>query len=543
MIEQTINTLGWNVSGLNDQDRKDTVHKTIAASSCHIVCLQETNLESVSTFNACYIGGNRLKSFAERPAIGTRGGMLLLWDDSLLQMSNIITSEFCLSADVHILNNSNEGDFKITTVYGPTASNRKDDFFAELIAHKPPFGVRWLVLGDFNQIRRARDKNKANVNRSRINRFRDALQACELHEVHLQNCRFTWSNERENPTLCKLDAFYCNNEWDVCYDTHVLTALSSSLSDHCPLFLADDRGPRRPRSFKFENFWIKVPGFMEVINQAWNAPSIHVDPCHILFHKLKSTAKALSSWSRKLFSNTKVMMHATLLIILHLDLAQESRTLNAQERDLRAKLKRKVIALAVVERARRKQSACIANIREGDANTKFFHLRVNARRSKNHIHRIKHNNGWVTDHGAKEQIIQNNFSSVMGRANTCTIDFNWESIHFDEPNLLSLGAPFTEEEVLRAITRMPSDKAPGPDGFTGAFFKKCWGTIKNDIMRSLTVSGTFMCMASIGSSPQILPFCLKKKARKRSWTLGPLALFMLSLKSLPRCLPPAFLLT
>jgi hypothetical protein len=76
------------------------------------------------------------------------------------------------------------------------------------------------------------------------------------------------------------------------------------------------------------------------------------------------------------------MMHAALLIILHLDLAQEARILNAQERDLRAKLKRKVIALAVIERARRKQSARIANIREGDANTKFFHLRVNARRRK-----------------------------------------------------------------------------------------------------------------------------------------------------------------
>jgi hypothetical protein len=42
----------------------------------------------------------------------------------------------------------------------------------------------------------------------------------------------------------------------------VLNALSSSLSDHCPLLLADDRGPSKPRSFKFENFWVRVPGFM-----------------------------------------------------------------------------------------------------------------------------------------------------------------------------------------------------------------------------------------------------------------------------------------
>jgi hypothetical protein len=81
------------VRGLNDQDRKDTVHETIAASSCHIVCLQETKLESVSAFDAAYIGGHKLRGFAERPAIGTRGGILLLWDESVVQMSNIQVSD------------------------------------------------------------------------------------------------------------------------------------------------------------------------------------------------------------------------------------------------------------------------------------------------------------------------------------------------------------------------------------------------------------------------------------------------------------------
>jgi hypothetical protein len=234
-----------------------------------------------------------------------------------VSISNVVTTEFCLSADVHIINSTVNGDFKITGVYGPTSSNRKDDFFAELVAQKPPQGVRWLALGDFNQIRRARDKNKPNVNRSRINRFRAALQTCGLHEIHLQNRRFTWSNGQANPTLCKLDAFFCNSEWDLHFDTHVLHALSSSLSDHCPLLLADDSGPRRPRSFKFENYWVRLPGFNDMVQQAWNAPSPHVEPCQRLFHKLKHTRKILAKWGRRLFSNTKVTMHAALLVILN----------------------------------------------------------------------------------------------------------------------------------------------------------------------------------------------------------------------------------
>jgi exonuclease III len=88
MLEQLLNILGWNVRGLNDQDRRDTVHKTIASSSCQIVCLQETKLDSISSFDAAYIGGNQLKSFTKRHAIGTKEGILLLWDDSAAQITN-----------------------------------------------------------------------------------------------------------------------------------------------------------------------------------------------------------------------------------------------------------------------------------------------------------------------------------------------------------------------------------------------------------------------------------------------------------------------
>lgn len=288
---------------------------------------------------------------------------------------------------VHII--GSDVKYKITSVYGPTSSARKDAFFAELLSQKPPQGVLWLALGDFNQIYRARDKNKRNVNASRINRFRATLHSCELKEIHLQNRRFTWSNERQNPTLCKLDSFFCNAEWDVQFGTHILHALSCSLSDHCPLLLADAIGPYRPKTFKFEDFWASLPGFSEIVSRAWEEYSEHTEPFQVLHHKLRKTSVRLSDWSRRLFSNAKVQHHAALWVILHLDIAQESRPLSQAECDLRTSLKRRAMSLAVLERARKKQCARLANLKEGDANTKFFHRRVNARRRKNHIHRIK----------------------------------------------------------------------------------------------------------------------------------------------------------
>ena len=40
--------------------------------------------------------------------------------------------------------------------------------------------------------------------------------------------------------------------------------------------------------------------------------------------------------------------------------------------------------------------------------------------------------------------------------------------------LEELSLPFTDSEVDAVINNMPTDRASGPEGFTGLFLKKCW---------------------------------------------------------------------
>jgi hypothetical protein len=61
-------------------------------------------------------------------------------------------------------------------------------------------------------------------------------------------------------------------------------------------------------------------------------------------------------------------------------------------------------------------------------------------------------------------------------------DLNWEQLQISPHNLDMLASDFTESEIKGAINQIPSDKAPGPDGFTGFFFKECWDIVKGDIM-------------------------------------------------------------
>jgi hypothetical protein len=71
-------------------------------------------------------------------------------------------------------------------------------------------------------------------------------------------------------------------------------------------------------------------------------------------------------------------------IILTLDIAQES-VERPEELDLRRRLKRKIVGLAIVNHARKSQVSRITHLKEGDANTIFFHIYVNFhQRKKNH---------------------------------------------------------------------------------------------------------------------------------------------------------------
>jgi hypothetical protein len=80
--------------------------------------------------------------------------------------------------------------------------------------------------------------------------------------------------------------------------------------------------------------------------------------------------------------NYKTVVAITKEIILQLELAQESRTLTAQELELKCHLKIRSMRLAGIENSRMRQRSKLTYIRCGDANTKLFHLKANARKKE-----------------------------------------------------------------------------------------------------------------------------------------------------------------
>lgn len=85
----------------------------------------------------------------------------------------------------------------------------------------------------------------------------------------------------------------------------------------------------------------------------------------------------------------------------------------------------------------------------------------------------------VSYHESKAALIWTAFRNRMGITFDPTMQFDLSNV-IPPHDLEMLGQPFTKEEIDKIIKALPTDKAPGPNGFNGIFVKKCWRIIKED---------------------------------------------------------------
>ncbi|KAM0864696.1 hypothetical protein ACQ4PT_043753 [Festuca glaucescens] len=69
-------------------------------------------------------------------------------------------------------------------------------------------------------------------------------------------------------------------------------------------------------------------------------------------------------------------------------------------------------------------------------------------------------------------------------------------------DLSELDEEFTEQEVWEVIKEVPQDRAPGPDGFIGAFYQHAWQWIRQDAMAALCKfrRGDGICFGKLNSA-------------------------------------------
>jgi hypothetical protein len=200
------------------------------------------------------------------PAEDTRGGILLAWDTSVLEVDRVSLDPHAITVEVIPRDNNR---WWLTTVYGPQSNEDKIEFMRELAERRSLCPGPWMILGDFNMILHAEDKNNDRLDRNMMARFRHFVHEHEMRDLYLHGRLYTWSNERESPTLTRIDRALVSVDWDLLHPDAFLQALSSSVSDHAPIHLGLSAAFRPKRRFKFEVFWLKLEGFDEALKEAW----------------------------------------------------------------------------------------------------------------------------------------------------------------------------------------------------------------------------------------------------------------------------------
>jgi hypothetical protein len=102
-----------------------------------------------------------------------------------------------------------------------------------------------------------------------MGQFRRFLSEAALKELHLNGWLFTWSNERDHPTLERIDREFVSAKWDALPPHQDLQSLSSLCSNHTPLLLSTDCTFVGHKRFIFKFFWLCCTGFMDAVKLAW----------------------------------------------------------------------------------------------------------------------------------------------------------------------------------------------------------------------------------------------------------------------------------
>jgi hypothetical protein len=184
--------------------------------------------------------------------------------------------------------------------------------------------------------------------------------------------------------------------------------------------------------------------------------------------------------------NFKLQLELAREVMLQLESARDGRSLTDLECWLLQQLKKHCLFLASMLRTVAMTRSRLSWLKVGDANTKLFHACSRFRKRKNFIASIRDGDQLITSHDGKAEVFWDFCMNLIGSEVQRNQTINLDALGLQQHDLQTLEFLITEEEILNTIKQLPLDKAPGPDGFTGQFYKCCWPIIKDDILAAIS---------------------------------------------------------
>eukprot|EP00253_Pinus_taeda_P007380 PITA_07380 len=462
--------VSWNCRGLGNPTKTEAVKDLLQSEPTDILMLQETKIAGQALLETSKTKWKKNSGIAVN-ARGSSGGLATLWSEEQFQLiSTHQTLHWIYTEITHI---PSKLSISLVNLYVPVNYSEKRDCWkslAEFLEQETPNNI--ILAGDLNIVLKAKEKRGGSDSKDpMVGVVEELAQLWDLQDFNPIQGLFTWSNNRigKDHISARLDRFLVQS---LLMNKKIITRriLPKLSSDHKPIQLClEDEEDLGPIPFRFSPQWIEREGFLDTVKASWNTP-ISV-----------ATVQALHS--------------------LQNDMERENINENLLDKEIKAQ-RAAYQSFRTEEEYWRLKSRSLW-LKGGDHNTSFSHRQFRARLSRNHIAEIKTSTGQICK--GNQQVKE---AAEQHFQNLYTPDDQGDEMEETEflnhiPSLVSvednadLCKPVTEEEIIKTIWSMDSDKAPGPDGFTIHFYKVCWDIIKNDLQKM--VRG-FMSKAKVGGS-------------------------------------------
>jgi hypothetical protein len=118
-------------------------------------------------------------------------------------------------------------------------------------------------------------------------------------------------NKQLNPVRSVLDRVFISPQWETAFPLLSLAAEPSIGSDHTPLVFATgtDLAPKASRFF-FENAWLTLPGFKDMIQAKWGsfvpAQGFYFDAIGFWHYQVGLLCRYLKGWGANLRRDSRL---------------------------------------------------------------------------------------------------------------------------------------------------------------------------------------------------------------------------------------------